>query len=182
MARFSSEFLLFHAGFATILIAIGLSLYMVLKHRRWQFLLAPALNAPLVVLTLQSGQLFASNFPDPVCGREAGCFALGVSPVISDIVFEIWRAPSAYSLFWSRMETGLEMNYSEDGSYLSDPRLILSGNERILVLARGGYLVDAFDVADGRTLSKFIHFMAPDRDAAMLRNSDAIRKLLDQNG
>ncbi len=65
------------------------------------------------------------------------------------------------------------MNYSEDGSYVSNPRLILSGNERILVLARGGYLVDAIDLTNGRILSESFP-SASDRDAAMLGNSTAI--------
>ncbi|WP_416356377.1 hypothetical protein ACLNGM_20500 [Aureimonas phyllosphaerae] len=179
--RISSEFLLFHAGFISIAVAMGLSLLMTLKHRRWRFMLGPALNAPLVILTVLSGQLFAANFPDPVCGREVGCFVLGVSPATIDIVFEIWRAPCAYSLFLTRFGIGIEMNYSEDGSYLSNPHLLLSGNERILVLARGGYLVDAFEISTGRIMSDFVSWAQPDRDAAMLGNSEAIRRLLDEN-
>lgn len=165
----------------TVAIAMGLSLVMVTKHRRWRFLIGPAFNAPLVVLTLQSGELFSTNGPDPVCGREAGCFVLGFRPMINDVVFEIWQAPCAYSLFLTRLETRIGMNTSEDGSYLSNPHLLLSGNERILVVAGDNYLVDAFEISTGQILSDFVSWDESDRDAAMLRNSEAIRRLLDDN-
>jgi hypothetical protein len=181
MARFSVEFLLFHAGFAAIASAMGLSLYSVLKYRRWRFFLGPLLNLPLVVVTILTGQFLASNFRNPVCGREAGCFALEVAPTIGDIVYEIWSAPSAYSLVWERLEAGEQLNYSEDGSFLSNPHLVLSGNERILALARGGYLVDAIELPKGTTVSGYVSWADSDRDAAMLRNSEAIRRLLDEN-
>lgn len=102
--------------------------------------------------------------------------------MINDVVFEIWQAPCTYSLFLTRLETRIGMNTSEDGSYLSNPHLLLSGNERILVVVGGGYLVDAIEISSGRIMSDFVSWNEPDRDAAMLRNSEAIRRLLDQNG
>lgn len=142
--------------------------------RRWRYSPGIAAHALVATILLSSGLSFRDGLFGETCGKAVGCFFLSDAGMITDTGYKIWHAPDRGSPLLWRVPKSRSINYSEDGSYTSDPHLLLSNDEQILVLARGGYLVDAIDLASGRVLSDFIGWGEPHRDALMRQNSDAI--------
>ena len=144
--------------------------------------LAGIIAAVLVSIPfLATGLWPADRLAEPVCGKTSGCHFLTVAPVFTDTVYEVWHAPEPGVWAARRVDTR-GFSYSEDGSYIAGAHLKLSGNERILVLARGGYLVDAIDLGTGKVLASDIGaWNDPEREARMRENSARIQSLLDAN-
>ena len=150
--------------------------------RRWRYLPGITAHALVAALVLSSGLSFRDGLFGETCGKAAGCFFLSDAGMITDTGYKIWHAPDQGSPLLWRVPKSRSINYSEDGSYSSDPHLLLTKDEEVLVLARGGYFVDAIDLASGRVLSDFIVWDEPDRKALMQRNSDAIAALAASHG
>ena len=178
--RYDPSDLLYRIAVVVLLGAAALSLVAAL--RRAQFRYLPGVAAAVVVSlpAMATGPWPADRFDNLVCGTRSGCFFLTVRSVPTDTVFDIWKAPLSTSWRAERLEAD-GLSYSEDGSHLAEPRLRLSGNEKILVLARGGYLVDAIEIGSGRLLSDLVTWNDPARDTRMRENSRRIQKILDAN-
>ncbi|ORE88141.1 hypothetical protein ATO4_24686 [Aurantimonas sp. 22II-16-19i] len=180
--RIGPDRLLAQAGFCLLAATVGAMVLASLRLRRFRYLPGIVLNG--LVVAFVATAVFSSGFFGEVCGQRKGCYFLSIAPAPTDTIYEIWRAPAWWSPVLVRLKAAesIHINYSEDGSYTSDPHLLLSNDEQILVLARGGYLVDAIDLASGRVLSDFIGWGEPDRDALMRQNSDAIAAIAASHG
>lgn len=180
--RIGPDRLLAQAGFTLMAATVGAVVLASLRLRRFRYLPGIVLNG--LVVAFAATFVFSSGFFGEVCGERKGCYFLSVAPIPTDTIYEIWRAPAWWSPVLVRLKAAesIHINYSEDGSYTSDPHLRLTRDEAVLVLARGGYLVDAIDLASGRVLSDLIGWDEPDRDALMRQNSDAIAAIAARHG
>ena len=179
--RYSLSDMLYLAGavviLATALLAVGASF----RYRRLSYLPGILVSGLFGLLVFAGDPLPRDAFANGICGQRSGCHFLTVAPVFTDTVYEVWHAPEPGVWAARRVDTR-GFSYSEDGSYIAGARLKLSGNEQILVLARGGYLVDAIDLGTGEVLSlDIVGWNDPEREARMRENSARIQSLLDAN-
>jgi hypothetical protein len=101
-------------------------------------------------------------------------FVLCDALVPTDTVFEVAQTPSLWRPLWSKAFDSSILEYSEDGSLISDPRLILSGDQSILVISRGGHLTDVVDLDQSKNLVDIVNWSQPGREGAWaLRTSQA---------
>jgi len=98
--------------------------------------------------------------------------------VPTDVVFEVATTASLWRPFWRLAFDSSILDYSEDGSLISNPRLRLSGDESILVVERGGELTDAIDLVTSTNLAAHIEFTRPDRQQAWSSRTRAINEIL----
>ncbi len=73
---------------------------------------------------------------------------------------------------------GAILDYSEDGSLTENPHLILSKDEQLLVVARGGHLTDAILIDSKQPLTQYVPWTEDNRSEHWQRRSDTIRRLL----
>jgi len=84
--------------------------------------------------------------------------------VPTDTVFEVAQTPSLWRPLWSRAFDSSILDYSEDASLLSDPRLLLSGDQSILAISRGGEISDAVDLDQSKNLLDIVAWSQPGRE------------------
>jgi hypothetical protein len=74
-----------------------------------------------------------------------------------------------------------ELDYSEDGSLTADPRLLLSEDEDLLVLERGGYYVDAIHLPSETQLAEHVGWEDPERERRWQERHEQIVALLESH-
>ena len=98
--------------------------------------------------------------------------------VPTDTVFEVAQTPSLWRPLWRRSFDSSILEYSEDGSLISDPRLILSGDQSILVISRGGQLTDAVDLDRSKNLVGTVDWSHPGRERAWAMRTGQVNDIL----
>lgn len=102
--------------------------------------------------------------------------------VPTDTVFEVAQTPTLWYPLWRRAFDSAILDYSEDGSLISNPRLILSGDESILVVSRGGELTDAVDLDSSQNLVEMVGWSQPDRERAWRERTSRVTEILRSHG
>ena len=102
---------------------------------------------------------------------------LVIAPVLTDTVYDLWVDSG---LFSHRVDT--ELDYSEDGRFVGDEKLALSGDGRRLLIGRGGVWTDCLAVASNFAPCDLglerPFWDDPDFETKMRANSAEIAKLL----
>lgn len=170
-------------AFAVLLVAVGFAGSLLsLGTERWPTaVFGIAIGGLFLALTFPPRSPFDDAALSSVCGRETGCFHLSRGPTITDTVYDLWHTAEPDELIWRRLVGEGALNYSEDGSFTENPRLLLSGNERILVLERGGIYADAIDLHLRRIVSGGVLWGPPDYHERMRANSRRIEAILAEN-
>lgn len=116
------------------------------------------------------------NFATAAGGKT---FMLAQKPGLgSEFAWSIWRPLGRTGFLWA-LETD-QMNSSEDGQFLSNPKLVAIQDGRRLLVRRGGIWTDCFDVGEDLEYCKLPHLRwdAPSQSPnAWVGNSDAIAEL-----
>jgi hypothetical protein len=85
--------------------------------------------------------------PAPINGvwlDDGRHYILAEDPIPTDLVYTLYEPVGVLGLHW-RLASNLD--YSEDGRFTGDTQLILSTNQRWLLVTRGGVWTDCFSVA-----------------------------------
>ena len=172
---FSPQDIAIWACFAGLLV---LGIYKLTKNRRsiatWVGLI------PVVFFLLSIGYP-TQNFHDSACTENNTCYHLAEMFVPTDSVYEIWYSRREFGKL-ARMDHLSELlDYSEDGKYTSTPSLVLSGNEQILAVKRGGLFTDAYSFQTSNTLTKHVSWRGPNVEEKMKSRSLAIESIIKEN-
>lgn len=109
-------------------------------------------------------------------------YALCDAMVFGDVVYEVAETRSLWSPRWKRAFDPMLLDYSEDGSLTGDPRLVLSRDESILVVSRGGQLTDAIDLEGKSNLVTSVEWDAPGREHAWALRTGQVETILKEHG
>lgn len=82
--------------------------------------------------------------------RDGHRFVLAVEPIPTDVVYTLFEVEGPFGLYWRHTETGLD--YSEDGRFVGDERLVVSRDERWLMVTRAGVWTDCFHLVGHRPI------------------------------
>jgi len=144
-------------------------------------LIAGGLIALISTLSLPST---ISGWPiDTVYSASRGkLYILAYEPVPTDTIYRVFSAAGTrLNPVWKVELAGTDVDYSEDGSLTENPHLVLSRDEQLLVIARGGQLTDAFLIDSRQPLTEFVPWADEDREAQWRRRTERIRFLLAQH-
>ncbi|MBF9195317.1 hypothetical protein [Microvirga terrestris] len=72
---------------------------------------------------------------------------LGIQPVPTDEVYDLWQAKDARGLVWQNL-SDVSLSYSEDGSWTKDPALVATPDGKHLLVRRGGIWTDCLVIAE----------------------------------
>jgi len=144
-----------HAADVGVILLVASQLVAVAIRRGWRrvvplFVLVPlvlfvALAANLVSKMTQRVEVDRITLPD---GRVV---MMTHEPVPTDTVFAVWE--QADSLRWRPLYVMPDqITYSEDGSFTTDPRLVVSDNGAYLLLRRGGIWTDCWAIGRSPSL------------------------------
>jgi hypothetical protein len=146
-----------------------------------------ALLLPVLIALLLIG-IFWGLTPGPVSDQPIDhvysasrdkCFILAYQPTFQDTLYQIFSAEgSQWNPIWHLETDGMTIDYSEDGSLTSDPHVLLSGDESLLVVGRGGHLTDCIDLETGKNLVEGVGWSDPDREQQWQARTEEIKKLL----
>lgn len=106
-------------------------------------------------------------------------YILAYEPGPTDTAYRVYSAwGTRLNPIWQLELAGRELDYSEDGSLTENPNLILSKDEQVLVISRGGQLTDAVLLESKQPLTNYVAFCDEDREQQWLQRTDAIRNIL----
>lgn len=97
---------------------------------------------------------------------------LSQEPLPTDVAYDLWREGMAGLLWWKINE---DLSYSEDGSFIGDEALHVSGDGRRLLVKRGGIWTDCLDI-QSRFRECDAHVAAP-----VWGGADYIRRMRDHS-
>lgn len=103
---------------------------------RWLWLLSYPLLAVLVVI---GAFMFPTANLDQVRLADGRVIHLVLDAVLTDTSYSLWKE-TAGGMYWRRIEG--DLTYSEDGRFVGDERLVLSHDNRRLLVSRGGIWTD----------------------------------------
>ena len=107
------------------------------------------------------------------------CFILAYEPTFQDTLYQIFSAEgSRWNPIWHMETESMTIDYSEDGSLTSDPHVLLSGDESLLVVGRGGHLTDCIEIDTGKNLVEAVGYSDLDREQQWKDRTAVIKKLL----
>lgn len=97
----------------------------------------------LLVATMGPGRL------DSVRLANGRGYVLAVEPTMTDVVYTLYESSGTFSLYWGQIAY---LDYSEDGRFVGRERLVLSPDERWLLVSRAGLWTDCFQLQSGRPI------------------------------
>ena len=110
-------------------------------------------------------------------------FILAREPAMTDTCYRIFSAK--YFLLnpvWIIETTDFDdLDYSEDGSLTKKPSLILSGDEELLVVSRGGHFTDAVLVDYMQPMTDHVYWADKNREQQWQQRTDQIKTLLQKH-
>lgn len=108
------------------------------------------------------------------------CYILAYEPIPTDTCYRIFSADATrLNPVWKVEFAGTILDYSEDHSLTANPHLVLSGDEQLLVIGRGGHLTDALLVDSRQALTQGVPWTDKDREEQWQHRTDRIRSLLE---
>ena len=188
--QLSGYYLFFLKGSVYLLLA-GLwaaSIVLLVLDRQYQrgFLRVAAI--PLIFILGSFVSLFCLIFPSTISDRPIDTvfsktrnqyFILAYTPVPTDVCYTLFSTKGTlFNPVWKVECGGTELDYSEDGSLTDNPLLILSENEELLVISRGGHLTDAILIDTGRALTAYVSCFDEDREIQWEERTRRIKELL----
>ncbi len=106
-------------------------------------------------------------------------YILAFEPALTDAIYRVFTADgSRLNPVWNVKFAGTILDYSEDGSLTSNPRIILSKDEQLLVIERGGHFTDAILIDSSQPLTEFVPWSDEDREIQWQKRTELIRHLL----
>lgn len=70
---------------------------------------------------------------------------MAIEPGITDTILGLWEEPIGW--FWQTLfKGGIEVTYSEDHSFTTNPRLVITADGRHLLIRRGGIWTDCWTI------------------------------------
>jgi len=109
-------------------------------------------------------------------------YILAYEPIPTDTCYRIFSTDATrLNPIWKAEFARGSLDYSEDGSLIENPGLILSGDEQLLVVKRGGHLTDAILVESGQALTEFVPWSDENREQQWRQRTDRIDFLLKEH-
>ena len=109
-------------------------------------------------------------------------YILAFEPVPTDVCYRVFSAKrSLFNPVWKVEFTGNALDYSEDGSLTKNPHLILSKDEELLVIGRGGELTDALLLDTRQPLVPCISWTDENRESEWAQRTELIQQLLQRH-
>ena len=109
-------------------------------------------------------------------------YILAYEPIPTDTCYRIFSTDATrLNPVWEAEFPRVILDYSEDGSLIENPGLILSGDEQLLVIKRGGHLTDAIVIDSSQALTEFVPWSDENREQQWRRRTDRIDFLLKEH-
>lgn len=80
--------------------------------------------------------------------RDGHRFILAVQPMVPEVIYTLFESEGPLGIYWRHTEAGLD--YFDDERFIGHARLVLSPDERWLLVARGGIWTDCFRLVGHR--------------------------------
>lgn len=142
--------------------------------RRWAALLLLLLLPPLIVPLGYGAIMIPASDAAHVRLADGRVLHLSVGPTLTDVTYDLWQETQG-GLLWRRIPA--DLNYSEDGRFTGDERLVLSRDGRRLLVGRGGIWTDCLEGVDFRPCPLGLadtNWSDPDFETRMRANSAVI--------
>ena len=109
-------------------------------------------------------------------------FVLAHEPAFTDVCYRIFSTNrSLLNPIWTVEFAHKTLDYSEDGSLIKNPYLVLSKDEEMLVVSRGGHFTDAILIDSKQPLISFIPWCEENREKQWEQRTNQIKSLLQQH-
>jgi hypothetical protein len=109
--------------------------------------------------------------------REA-YYVLCDAALFTDTGYVVARTPGLLRPIWGKAFDPMILDRSDDRSLTSDPGLLLSGDQSILVVSRGRELTDAVDIDRGRDLTGIIEWTSTNRGELWADRTRRVHEIL----
>ncbi len=76
-------------------------------------------------------------------------FILALEPIPTDAVYTLYRPIGRWGFWWREVA---RLDYSEDGRFTGDEKIVLSPDSKWLLIARAGVWTDCFSLVDGNPI------------------------------
>lgn len=180
---------LFYGLLLTVGVAWLLSIIMLFGRRDFRRALGRTIAIPAILFLGAAVALIPKLFlPSTVSGwpidsvhsqNRNKFFILAYEPMLTDTAYRVFSAEgSRLNPIWRVELAGTILDYSEDGSLTESPHLLLSKDEQLLVIGRGGHLTDAILTDSQQPLTQSVPWTDKDREQQWQRRTDIIRGLL----
>jgi len=109
-------------------------------------------------------------------------YVLAYEPALTDVCYRVFSTKTTLlHPCWTVEFAGNVLDYSEDGSLVKNPHLILSADEELLAIERGGHLTDAILIDSAVPLVEYVSCFDGNREKQWERRTSQIRSLLKQH-
>lgn len=134
-----------------LLMAIALILQFRWTSAGWRLLtaLTTAFFVPFCLSALLLAAIGGPSRIESVRLSDGHRFILAGEPIPTDAVYTLYEAEDSIGLMWRRVSW---LDYSEDGRFVGEERLVLSPDERWLLVTRAGIWTDCFRLVRGRPI------------------------------
>lgn len=117
------------------------------------FLLSGPVFVAVMIGSCSAGQTWPIDTAfSPVMQKQ---YVLGYGATPTDVTYRILSTDHLWHPIWD-VEFTTELDYSEDGSLIDNPGLILSADGEILVIERGGEKTDALQLVAHVQMARFV--------------------------
>ncbi|MBP7864443.1 MAG: hypothetical protein KA419_00725 [Acidobacteria bacterium] len=186
----SGLFLMIRTGVAVLWFSAIVRLFLREKPGKALFRLV---LTPVIILTAEILLFFVHAFiPSGLSGwpldsvyskRRSQYFLLARDDTPTDWVYTLHSTRTTlFNPLWKKEYGSPPLDYSEDGSLTSNPRLFLSRDETILAIARGGRFTDAVNLDTGQALTGAVAWNEANREDLWRIRSEKVVKLLESHG
>ena len=146
--------------------------------RRLRPLLSLGLAFPLSVVVIGFLQMATARSEiDRVILPDGRVVMMTIEPGMTDTIFGLWEKAGGWS--WKApFEAVSEITYSEDHSFTTDPRLVVTANGQHLLIRRGGIWTDCWAIAT--TLNPCLpgEYNSPDKREDWISRSERIAAIV----
>jgi hypothetical protein len=166
------------AGFVLFLLS---QLVAVAIRRGWWRLmpfLSLGLAFPLFVVVIGFVQMATARSEiDRVSLPNGRVIMMTIEPGMTDTIFGLWEKVGGWS-WQAPFEAVSEITYSEDHSFTTDPRLVVTANGQHLLIRRGGIWTDCWAIATSLNPCLPGEYNSPDKWEDWISRSERIAAIV----
>jgi hypothetical protein len=165
-----------------------LSIFFLFLDRRYMRGLLRLISMPVIFLIGGIVAFIALFFPSTIShwpidtvfsDNRKQFYILAYEPVPTDTCYRVFSTRhTLMNPLWKVEFGGDILDYSEDGSLTKDPHVILSEDEEMLIISRGGHFTDAILIDSGQPLTHLVPWSDENRENKWAQRTEIIKQLL----
>jgi hypothetical protein len=169
-----------HVPTASLLLFLLAQLAAMVIRRGWRLmpLLSLGLAFPLFVLAIGFVQMATARSEIDRVGLPDGrVVMMTIEPGMTDTIFGLWEKVGVWS-WQAPFEAVSEITYSEDHSFTTDPRLVITDNSQYLLIRRGGIWTDCWAITTSLSPCLAGEYNSPEKREDWISRSERIAAIV----